>query len=253
MASANGFEVRTMVFEGPLELLLDLIERRKLHISDISLSEIADDYLAYIEKLGEFPTKDAAQFLVVASTLVLIKSRSLLPSLALSEEEQASINDLEGRLTLLRRARELAAVVGARFGKSPLYYRDAEYHEPPVFSPHAAIKNQTILSVIRELIKNLPRKESIPQVIVRKVVSMEEMMNDLTERIRDALSISFRDFASAGGGSSSGGNGGDKTKIVIGFLAILELVKRGIISVRQNERFEDIKIEGTEVGVPRYY
>ncbi|MBI1998992.1 MAG: segregation/condensation protein A [Parcubacteria group bacterium] len=249
----DGYHVHTKIFEGPLELLLDLIERRKLHINDVSLSEIADDYLAYIEKLGDFPTKDAAQFLVVASTLVLIKSRSLLPSLVLSEEEQASIDDLEGRLALLKRARELTAIVGARFGETPLFYRDAEYRGTPVFSPHADIKKLTILSVIRELIKNLPRRESIPQVIVRKVVSMEEMMNDLTERIRDALSISFRDFASAGGGSSSGGNGGDKTKIVIGFLAILELVKRGIISVRQNERFEDIEIEGMEVGVPRYY
>ena len=243
----NGFEVRTKIFEGPLELLLDLIERRKLHINDVSLSEIADDYLSYIEKLGEFPTKDAAQFLVVASTLVLIKSRSLLPSLVLSEEEQASIDDLEGRLLLLKRARELAAIVGERFLKSPMYYRDAEYQGMPVFSPHAKIKKPTILSIIRELIKNLPKKESIPQVIVRKVISMEEMMNDLTERIRDALSISFRDFA------RNGGADGDKTKIVIGFLAILELVKRGIISVRQNERFEDIEIEGTEMGVPRYY
>ena len=249
----NGYQVHTPVFEGPLELLLDLIGRRKLHINDISLSLIADDYLSYIEGLSEFPTKDAAQFLIVASTLVLIKSRSLLPSFSLSEEEQASIDDLEGRLTLLKRARELTAIVEARLGETPLFYRDAEYRGTPVFLPHADIKKQTILSVIRELIKNLPKKESIPQVIVRKVVSMEEMMNNLTERIRDAFSVSFRDFASAEGGSSSGGNGGDKTKIVIGFLAILELVKRGIVSVRQNEHFEDIEIEGMEVGVPRYY
>lgn len=246
MTYANGFEVRTRVFEGPLELLLDLIERRKLHISDISLSEIAGDYLAYMEKLEEFPTKDAAQFLVVASTLVLLKSRSLLPSLALTEEEQASIDDLEGRLLLLRRTRELAAAVGERWRKTPLYYRDADYRGTAVFSPHTTIEKQNLLSAIREILKNLPKRELVPQVIVRKVISMEEMMNDLTERIRQALSVSFREFA-------KNGNGGDKTKLVIGFLALLELVKRGIISVRQNERFEDIEIEGTEVGVPRYY
>lgn len=245
MTHATGFEVRTRVFEGPLELLLDLVERRKLHINDISLSEIADDYLVYMERLPEFPTKDAAQFLVVASTLVLIKSRSLLPSLALTEEEQASIDDLEGRLLLLRRTRELAATVGGRWRRTPLFYRDAEDRGTPVFSPHKTINKMTVLSVICEVLKNLPKKELIPQVIVRKVVSMEEMMNDLTERIRQALSVSFREFAKNGGG--------DRTKIVIGFLAILELVKRGIISVRQNERFEDIEIEGTEVGVPRYY
>lgn len=241
----NGFEVHSDIFKGPLELLLDLIERRKVHISDISLSEIADDYLAYMERLEEFPTKDAAQFLVVASTLVLIKSRSLLPSLSLTDEEQTSISDLEGRLKLLKRARELAAVVGGRLYKTPLYYRDADYRGTPVFSPHKAIEKQNLLSIIREILKNLPKRELVPQVIVKKVISMEEMMNDLTERIRRALSVSFREFAKNGDG--------DKTKLVIGFLALLELVKRGIISVRQNERFEDIEIEGMEVGVPRYY
>lgn len=243
--SPNGYQVRTKVFEGPLEILLDLIERRKLHINDISLSGIADDYLAYMEKLKEFPTKDAAQFLVVASTLVLIKSRTLLPSLSLTNEEQESISDLEGRLKLLKRARELAAIIGGRLYKTPLYYRDTDYQRTPVFSPHTAIEKQNLLSIIREILKNLPKRELVPQVIVKKVISMEEMMNNLTERIKQALSVSFHEFAKNGGG--------DKTKLVISFLAILELVKRGIISVRQNEQFEDIEIEGMEVTVPRYY
>ncbi|OGG72870.1 hypothetical protein A3A38_04935 [Candidatus Kaiserbacteria bacterium RIFCSPLOWO2_01_FULL_53_17] len=261
MGSVNGYTVRTSAFEGPLDLLLDLIERRKLHINDVSLSTIADDYLSYIEKLGEFPTKDAAHFLLVASTLVLIKSRSLLPSLTLTAEEQASVDDLAGRLALLARTRELAALVGERLYRAPLFYREGDYEErAPVFSPHADINAGTILRIAQEIVRNLPKKESIPQVVVRKVVSMEEMMEDLTRRIKEALSVSFREFASARGvasaagrGPSSGGNGGDKTKLVIGFLALLELVKRGIVSVRQNEHFEDIEIEGTEVVTPRYY
>src|SRR3989338_11100179 len=120
MISVDGYTVSRNVFEGSFDFLLDLIERRKLHIHDISLSEVADDYLSYIETLGEFPTKDAAHFLVIASTLVLIKSRSLLPGLALTPEEETSIDDLEGRLKLLLRIRELAIPVGARFIKDIL-------------------------------------------------------------------------------------------------------------------------------------
>ncbi|OGZ12794.1 MAG: hypothetical protein A3D67_02830 [Candidatus Lloydbacteria bacterium RIFCSPHIGHO2_02_FULL_51_22] len=245
MESAGEYTVRTNAFEGPLDLLLDLIERRKLHIHDISLSEVADDYLSYIETLGEFPTKDAAHFLVIASTLVLIKSRSLLPGLALTPEEETSIDDLEGRLKLLLRIRELAIPVGARFMKDILWFREGDYRVAPVFSPHTEVNPVNMLCIAKEVLKNLPKKEAIPQVLVRQVLSMEEIMDDLTERIKKALSVSFREFTENGAK--------DKVKIVIGFLAILELVKRGIVSAKQNERFEDIEIEGMEVGVPRYY
>jgi len=245
MGSVNGYTVRTNAFEGPLDVLLDLIERRKLHINDVSLSTVADDYLSYIEKLGEFPTKDAAHFLLVASTLVLIKSRSLLPSLTLTAEEQASVDDLRGRLALLARTRELAARVGEQFGKTPLFYRDADYAAPPVFSPSFEMTIAALGKIAEAIIRNLPKKDAISQVVVRKMMSMEDMMADLTERIRDALSVSFKEFALNGKG--------DRAKMVIGFLAILELVKRGIISVKQSGQFSDIEIEGTEVGVPRYY
>ena len=242
---ANGFEIHSQAFEGPLDLLLDLIERRKLHINDISLSEIADDYLSFIERLEDFPTKDAAHFLVVASTLVLIKSRSLLPWLSLSDEEEASVADLEERLKLLARTKALAAAVGERFGTTPSFYREIDFAKTPVFSPGSRLDGTVIREIMREIVANFPAKTALPQVVVRKAVSMEEMMESLTERIKRALSVSFRDF-------SKNGNG-DKVKVVIGFLAILELVKRGIISVRQNESFEDIEIEGAEVDVPRYY
>ncbi len=247
MTATDGFHVRTGTFEGPLDLLLLLIEKRKFHIHDVSLSAIADEYLSYIEKLKEFPTKDAAHFLVVASTLVLIKSRSLLPGLSLSEEEEASISDLEARLTLLARTRALAATIRKRFSGCTrrLFFREADSAMPPVFSPGHLVKISAIRGIMRELLENLPTKEFMPQIILRKTVSMEEMMNNLTVRIKRALSVSFREFATNGGG--------DKVKIIIGFLALLELVKRGIISVKQNERLEDIEIEGREVEVPRYY
>ncbi|HVT74797.1 MAG TPA: segregation/condensation protein A, partial [Candidatus Paceibacterota bacterium] len=97
------FTVKQERFEGPLELLLDLIEKRKLFVNDVSLSKVADDYIGYVNNLGEFPVAEGAQFVLIASTLLLIKSKSLLPTLELTTDEQASIDDLNRRLKIYER------------------------------------------------------------------------------------------------------------------------------------------------------
>ena len=94
----DEYLVNTHIFEGPLDTLLSLIEKRKLFISDISLAQVADDYISYVKGLENFPIADSAHFILIASTLVLIKSKSLLPTLTLSEEEEHSIDDLQARL-----------------------------------------------------------------------------------------------------------------------------------------------------------
>ncbi|HWP61085.1 MAG TPA: segregation/condensation protein A, partial [Candidatus Paceibacterota bacterium] len=94
----DTFAIKGEAFEGPLEALLDLIESRKLSISEISLAEVCDAYLAHIEQLPQLPLGETAQFILVASTLLLIKSRSLLPSLELTADERESVEELERRL-----------------------------------------------------------------------------------------------------------------------------------------------------------
>jgi len=83
-----SFTIKTESFEGPLDLLLDLIEKRKLYISDISLAKVTDDFIEHIKNIGGIEIGESAHFILVASTLLLIKSKSLLPELALTEEEQ---------------------------------------------------------------------------------------------------------------------------------------------------------------------
>src|SRR3989344_4122925 len=108
-----SFTVKQEHFEGPLELLLDLIEKRKLFVSDVSLAKVADDYISYVKNLSEFPVADSAHFVLIASTLLLIKSKSLLPNLDLTTEEQVSIEDLEHRLRLYERMRKLSRSLGS--------------------------------------------------------------------------------------------------------------------------------------------
>ena len=112
---AQSYKVKTSVFEGPLELLLNLVEKRKLLINEVSLAKVADDFITYAKGLEKFPVAESANFILIASTLVLIKSRSLLPALALTEEEEGSVVELEQRLKIYQRTRQLSHQVAALF------------------------------------------------------------------------------------------------------------------------------------------
>src|SRR6185437_17165579 len=99
-------EVKTSVYEGPLELLLELIEKRKLLINDISLAAVTDEYIARVNAATDHPVGETAEFVALAATLLLIKSRSLLPTLELSSDESRDIKELEYRLALYQIIKE---------------------------------------------------------------------------------------------------------------------------------------------------
>lgn len=238
------YTVKTDVFEGPLDLLLSLIEKRKLFINDISLAAVADDYIAHIKSFEHLPIGTTANFILVASTLVLIKSKSLLPSLALTEEEEGNIEDLERRLKEYRRIKELGVHIKDRFGAHIIFAPCQAIGRDPVFAPDAKTTAQGLLSAARSVLEKLPKKEIVPQAIVKKVVSLEEMIDNLTKRIQTSLSMSFKEF--------SGMGKKERVEVVVGFLAMLELVKQGIIEVMQDKEFGDINMESKEIGVPKY-
>jgi len=240
----TAFKIKTEVFEGPLDLLLNLIEKRKLFINDIALAKVADDYIAYIKSLEKFPIADSADFLVIASTLLLIKSRSLLPNLSLTEDEQKDIGDLEKRLKIYQRIKELSVHIKKTFGQDIIFYPE-QRKMPPVFSPDATMTKENFLTAILSVIKALPKAaENIPKAVVKKVISLEEMIVDLTKRIQSSLKLSFREFAKVGKE--------ERVNVIISFLAMLELVKQGIVNVRQNNEFEDIEMETQTTGIPNY-
>ncbi len=237
------FKIKVGEFEGPLDLLLDLIEKRKFHINDVSLAQVTDDYIAYVRALQEYSIPGIAHFVLVASTLLLIKSRSLLPNLSLSLEEEGDIKDLENRLKLYQRVRDLSRHVKERFGKKIIFPRGERKEIEPVFAPDDSISVKSLLASLRIAIQSIPVKELIPQAIVKKVVSLEEMIGRLVDRVQSSLRLSFKEFAK---GSV------EKVEVIVSFLAMLELVKQGAIDVVQEGQFEDIHMESQKVGVPRY-
>ncbi len=239
-----NYKIQTPVFEGPLDLLLTLIEKRKLFINDISLAKVTDDYMAYVQGIEHFPLHESAHFILIASTLVLIKSKSLLPTLDLSGEEESNIEDLEKRLVEYKRIRDLSVHIAERFGKQIMFAKLPNKNIEPVFSPDADITISSLLARISEVIKNIPKIEAVPQVIVKKVISLEETIEKLTERIKNNFKMSFKDFSRIGKE--------EKVNVIVSFLAMLELVKQGIIAVSQEKMFDDIHMETHEVGTPRY-
>ncbi|MBX4209508.1 segregation/condensation protein A [Candidatus Parcubacteria bacterium] len=241
-----SFTVKQDRFEGPLDLLLDLIEKRKLFVNDVSLAKVADDYIAYVKSLSEFPISDSAHFVLVASTLVLIKSKSLLPTLDLTTEEQASIDDLQRRLRIYERMRELSGKLKPMFGANALFAR-SERRLDPVFSPDADMTVSNLFDAALRALANLPKKEFLPKIVVDKVISLEEMIADLTRRVTESLKMSFRQFT-----GDAKGDRGEKVNVIVSFLAMLELVKQGIINVTQEKHFDDISMETEQVGVPKY-
>jgi len=237
------FKIKTEVFEGPMDLLLSLIEKRKLLINDVSLAKVTDDFISYLQNKTEYSIKDTSEFLIIASTLLLIKSKSLLPNLDLSEEEKTDMYDLELKLKIYKKIKELSIHIKSMFGEKMLFFPNARKMEP-VFSPDSSMTKENIAEAIFTVIKNLPKFEVKPKVTVAKVMSLEEMIQNLTKRVQSSIKMSFKDF--------SGMGKADKVNVIVSFLAMLELVKQGIIEVNQREKFEDIHMETKSVGVPSY-
>ena len=222
-------------------------------MNDIALATVADDYIAALRgRSAEFPIAEASLFLVIAADLMLIKSRSLLPHLTLSDAEETDIESLEERLRQYERYRQLARQLQSLFGAQPLAFREAALTPMTVFAPG----NLTVLqlsSALEGVIANLPKKQFVKTAAVAPVVSIEEMMQQLAERVRQSMRLRWSDIV-GGNGAGKGEKLSRQSRIeaIVAFLALLELVKRGAVAVMQRAHFEDIHIENAEVGVPVY-
>ena len=239
---SNSFAIDTPVFQGPLETLLDLIEERKMPISEVSLSQVCDAYLAYVEKLPTLPLGETAQFILVASTLLLIKSRGLLPTLELSADERESVEELERRLARYAIYRKAAKLLRKEWGKAPLYLAKRAPERIPVFSP-AETSPSTLLEAMQKLLNTLPKPEALVQAAVAPILALEDVIIALKDRLTRAFKARFSELT----------KGANKESRIVHFLAMLELVRSGGASVMQDKLFEDITIELEGVtGAPNF-
>lgn len=242
MEPVRKFQIRTPAFEGPYELLMQLIEDRKLLVNDLSLSQVTDDFIQHVRSQAEFPMEDAAEFIQVAATLLLIKSRSLIPDLELSEEEEEDVDDLKRRLEAYEKAREAAKLLARMYGDQVLVSA-GERAPDVVFAPSTDLTIANLEAALKDALAALEKEEQLPEARVRPLVSIEDMMDRLMERVQKSITMSFKEFS---------GSAKERVEVIVSFLAMLELVKQGAIDVAQHQTFADISITNLSASTPRY-
>jgi len=233
----NTYKINTPVYQGPLDLLLQLIEGAELDITTLSLAQVTDQYLKHLEKLQDMPPDEISAFLVIAAKLIQIKSEALLPTQTSGREEEIDIgNELARQLIAYKRYKEIADLLADR--------KDHGYQTfIRLSSPQLEVKDQLDLdgfgiSDLFELATNIFQKEidkkSISVIVERPKITIKDKITQISERFKDTEELTFRDLL---------GNDFTRLDVVISFLALLELIKGNFIKVVQSNIFEDITMK----------
>ncbi|MBI2640114.1 MAG: segregation/condensation protein A [Candidatus Sungbacteria bacterium] len=233
------FAVKQEKFEGPLDLLLELIKKEKLSINEISLAKVTDEYLTAVEKIskeGGVDQEQLAEFLVIAGELLLIKSRSLLPGYAAGEEEELSILDLERRLEALKKMREQAEKLG-QIGRQKrfIFAREAYAGFESIFFPPPGLKVEHLRMIFLKVYAELPKIEKLAEERIKKIISLEEKIKELQELLSQKVERIFSELMRGGK---------EKAEVIVSFLALLELAKNKLVELHQDGMFGEIRIKG---------
>ncbi len=223
-------------FEGPLGLLLQLIEAEEMDITQISLAKIADQYIEYIKQAEAMKPDELADFLVVAAKLLLIKSRALLPFLKGEAEEE--IQEFEDQLRMyqefLEAAKKIEAIIGKkRFSFAREFNRQAILASAHLFSPPKKLTAKDLRAVFSEIIKNIKPAEKLEEMNLERAVSLEEKILAIQEMLINKIKVSFNHILASAQ---------NKTEMIVSFLALLELIKQRDVMVIQGEMFGEIEI-----------
>ena len=223
--------VRIRQFEGPLELLLSLIEGRKLDITQVSLAEVADQYLERLAAEREnISLANLSEFLVIAARLILIKSKMLLPVLEFTDEEEESMEDLELRLVEYKRFKDAAGVMDGMFSSGRRSFsREKFLGAPETFSPPRSLSSEVLKRHFMSVLGDIPVREEV----IEEVMSLEDRIVTLQASLRKRAEYGFRELIAVSE---------NRMEVIVSFLAVLELVKQRYIIVRQGDAFGDIRI-----------
>jgi len=240
-----AYQVRTENFEGPLDVLLTLIEKKKMHISDVSLAAVTDEYVNYVRGNLENNLPNVTLFLSIAATLVLIKSKTLLGGTLTNDDDVVNAeHNLEERLKLLEMLRS-----GANsYQKSMISpYVDFLKRKPissTSFLPHESINLNNLGQIAQDLVLKLPEeKEKLPKVAILRVMTLDEMIVKITKSINQVKGATSFKKISEFGQISDMSEREKKVSVIVSFLAVLELVRGGVMDAEQTNTYGDIMCE----------
>jgi len=232
----TGYKVQTAVYEGPLDLLLSLIERSELNITAISLATVTDQYLSYLHGLEQMKPDEISSFLVIAAKLVQIKSEALLPRPIEREPgEEDPGTELVELLILYKRYKEIAGwLVERQENNLRTHLRVAP---PPKVEAKLDLSNLTLeglLAAAESAFSKDKKKEALGTIISAPRVTIREKIDYITKTMKHIQRMSFSGLIT---------DKSTRIEIVVTFLAMLELIKRYHISAVQNELFGEIEFE----------
>ncbi|MDQ2864637.1 MAG: segregation/condensation protein A [Candidatus Eremiobacteraeota bacterium] len=233
----RAFDVRLDVFDGPLDLLLSLIRERQLDIATVPLAAVAEQYLAYVRVMENLDVEVAAEYLVIAATLVFLKSKALLPPIPLefvdeTDDTPEQVEErLRRRLVAYSRYRELGIELRARAdAASGFYFRDSGDSTTDVIQRYRIDPEKLKRAFFSMLAQARPEKREI----VRERVSLIAQMDYICRKIKEQGEVTFSALCRELGMT--------REVIIVTFLAVLELVRRNRVAFEQPELYEDIRL-----------
>jgi segregation and condensation protein A len=235
----SSVTVQTELYEGPLDLLLDLIAKAELDITRLSLAKVTNQYLAYLEGIQQRSAVEVSGFLVVAAKLIQIKSEALLPRPPEREEgEEDPAESLARQLRIYKKIKQTAKWLQTLEEQGHHTY--IRLAPPPVIDEELDLMNTTIADLVAYL-KALYRYEEdaapITTVVAIPKVTIKNKIQDLIENLRKESRLSYRQLLS---------KDHDRIEAIVLFLAILELIKQQYAQAEQPSLFSDIRITATE-------
>lgn len=235
--NAAGFGVRLDVFDGPLDLLLNLIKEQQLDIATVPLATVASQYLEYVRMMEQLDVEIAAEYLVIAATLVFLKSKALLPPIPAEfqgdeDESPEQVEErLRRRLIAYSKYRELGEELRERQNEaSAYYYRDLGDATTDLIQRYRIDPSRLGRAFIAMLKQARPEKRSI----ARERINLMATMDYIAKRVAESGEARFSDLCRD--------MGMHREAIVAVFLAILELIRRHRIDFDQPEHFDDIRL-----------
>jgi segregation and condensation protein A len=227
--------VKIEQFEGPLDLLLQLIENQELDITAVSLAKVTEQFLGYVKSLQDKNPLSLANFLAIAAKLLVIKSKALLPNLELDLEEEETAFDLTQQLLLYKKYKEAARFLKCLdLKRRQSWVREVELNDRITFLPDPDITVENLGLSLRSLAEELKEIVRLPQKVMAQVVSITEKIEHIQKLISDKIETSLSDLIK---------ESKDKTEVIVTFLALLELIKQRVLVVEQEKIFSDITIK----------
>lgn len=219
-------------FSGPLDLLLSLIKDNNLDITELALSEITEQYLQYLDKLEKNRAEELADFLVIGTKLLYLKSRLLLPQFAEEDEDGES---LEEQLRLYKNFVDVSRKINKMWesGKRGVFRLEPPRKSEEFVVPVNLDKNILYHNIV-QLISRLKPLKPLPETRIDKAVSMKERLDKIRAILKSHKSVNFFEILD---------NANNRTEVIVSFLALLELVKQKTVILRQESAYADIAIE----------